>query len=223
MMRNVIEDRIENLSDGARVAIVLCSNAFRFGGNWGYLTPGKEFKGYLETLKEEKGNVKVHRVSNGALILADENFLAHNVNAVLPNAINGKFVDMAVKRRNEEQERFSKFLKNVVAGKSKYVKGASGKYALTLGIFSVNDTNQIRLNGKEFPAYKLNLHETLNYLDKLSKQGFKVSVHAVKEDGTAVYDTPFNLGSNSKGLQAVYRGLEISETDTGVFLKIAIQ
>lgn len=222
-MSKDIESRIENLSDGAKVAIVLCSNAFRFGGNWGYLTPGKDFKGYLESLKGEQPNVKAFKVSNGALVLVKENFLATNVNAVLPNAINGKFVDMAVKRRNEEKERFHKFLKNVVAGKSKYAKTGNGKYALTLGIFSVNDTNQIRLNGNEYPAYKINLLETLEFLHELVKAGNKVLVHAVKEDGTAIYDTPFNLGGNSKGLQAVYRGLEISETGTGVFLKISIQ
>lgn len=222
-MNKAIEERIENLSDGAKVAIVLCSNAFRFGGNWGYLTPGRDFKGYLESLKGEKGNVKAYQVSNGALVLVNENFLATNVNAVVPNAINGSFVDMAKKRRKEEQERFNKFLKNVVAGKSKYAKTGNGKYALTLGIFSINDTNQIRLNGNEFPAYKINLIETLEFLNQVAKAGHKVLVHAVKEDGTSVYETPFNLGGNTKGIQAVYRGLEISETGTGVFLKISIQ
>lgn len=222
-MRKIEEKITETLTDGAQVAIVLCANAFRFGGNWGYLTPGKEFKGYLETLKQEKGNVKVHKVSNGALVLAEEKFLAFNVNAVIPNAINGSFVDMAVKRRKEEQDRFVKFLQNVVAGKSKYAKSENGKYALTLGIFSVNETNAIKLNGNEFPAYKLNLNETLRFLDLLTKQGHAVAVHAVTEEGNSVYDTPFNLGSNSKGIQAVYRGLEISDTNTGVFLKIAIK
>lgn len=222
-MSKDIESRIENLSDGAKVAIVLCANAFRFGGNWGYLLPDKDFKGYMESLKGERPNIKAYQVSNGALVLVNENFLATNVNAVIPNAINGSFVDMAKKRRKDEQERFNKFLKNVISGKSKYAKTGSGKYALTLGIYSVNDTNAIRLNGTEYPAYKISLIETLEFLNQVAKAGHKVLVHAVKEDGTSVYDTPFNLGSNSKGIQAVYRGLEISETGTGVFLKISIQ
>lgn len=222
-MSKDIENRIENLSNGAKVAIVLCANAFRFGGNWGYVTPGKDFKGNLEALKGDRPNVKAYQVSNGALVLVNENFLATNVNAVLPNAINGSFVEKAKARRKDEQDRFNKFLKNVITGKSKYAKTGNGKYALTLGIFSVNDTNAIRLNGTEYPAYKINLIETLEFLNQVAKAGHKVLVHAVKEDGTSTYDTPFNLGSNSKGLQAVYRGLELSETGTGVFLKISIQ
>lgn len=224
-MSKNIEERIEKtLSDGAKVALVLCANAFRFGGNWGYLTQdSEELKGYLETLKTERQHVKAFRVSNGALVLVNENFLASNVNAVVPNAITGSFVEKAKQRRREEQERFNKFLKNVVSGKSKYTKNAKGNFALTLGIFSVNETNSIRLNGQEYPAYKITLIEALEFLNQLTKEGYKVYVHAVKEDGTSVYDTPFNLGSNSKGIQAVYRGLEISDTKTGVFLKIVIQ
>lgn len=222
-MSKELEKRIDKLSDGAKVAIVLCAKAFRFGGNWGYLNPGNEFSGYLESLKGEKANVKAFKVSNGAVVLVNEGFLATNVNAVVPNAINGSFVEMAKKRRQEELERFDKFLKSVVSGKSKYVKGAKGSYALTLGILSVNETNTIRLNGKEYPAYKVNVLECLEHLHRLEQQGYKVAVHAVKEDGSSVYDAPFNLGGNSKGLQAVYRGLEISDTQTGVFIKIAIK
>lgn len=214
---------IEALSDGGKLAIVLCANSFRFGGNWGFIRSNRpDFRAQLETLKEERPNVKAIPVSNGALILANENFLAHNVNMVVPNAINGSFVEMANKRRLEERQRFQKFIENVAKGKSQYVKAAGGYYELTIGVFSVNDTNMIRVNGKDYPAYKLTLIEALEYANQLTKTGRKVYARAVKEDGAEVFDLVFNLATNSKGQAALYRGLEIADSETGLFLTLRI-
>lgn len=220
-----VAQRVEavDLTDGAKLAIVLCASAFRFGGNWGFIPKSDTLKEQLETLTEERPNVKAHKVSNGALVLSEERFLAYNVNKVLPNAINMDFVAMAKKRRQEEKEAFLKFLTNVVNGKSKYTKGQSGKYDITLGIFSVNETNVIRINGKDYPAYKLTHIEVLQFLHQLSEsQGRKVLVRAVLDNGQPVYETPFKLGSNSKGIQAVFRGLELAESGTGAFLQVSI-
>lgn len=218
-----IEKKIEALSGGAQLAIVLCANSFRFGGNWGFIRKErKDFRDQLETLKQERPNVRAIPVTNGALILSNENFLAHNVNAVVPNAINGSFVDMANKRKADEKARFQKFIENIAKGKSSYVKSAKGYYELTLGIFSVNDTNHIRINGKDFPAYKLTLMEALDYANQLASTGKQVYARAVKEDGTEVFDKVFNLAGNSKGQQALYRGLEIADSETGLFLTLRL-
>lgn len=214
---------IEALSDGAKLAIVLSANSFRFGGNWAFIkSERKDFRSQLETLKPERPHIKAIPVSNGALILSSENYLAHTVNSVVPNAINGSFVDMANKRRADEKVRFQKFVESVAKGKSKHVKTAKGYRELTVGIFSVNDTNAIRINGTDYPAYKLTLIEALEYVNQLTSTGSKVYARAVKEDGSEVFDQIFNLATNSKGVQALYRGLEIAESETGVFLTLRI-
>lgn len=219
-----LTQNIDALTDGGKAAIVLCANSFRFGGNWGFIRREKhDFKEQLETLKEERKSIKAIPVSNGALVLADENFLAHNVNLAVPGAINGNFVDMANKRRREEQERFAKFIQNVAVGKSSHVKSKDGYYELTLGLFCVNDTNAIRLNGHEYPAYKLNMIEALDYAVKaLASSGKKLYAKAITDEGKQVSGLVVELAMNSKGVQALYRGLEIADSDTGVFLSLAI-
>jgi hypothetical protein len=214
---------IDALTPGGQTAIVLCAGAFRFGGNWGFIKRSKaDFNTMLDTLKQERPNVKAIAVANGALIMCDENFLAHNVNLAVPNAINGSFVEMSNKRRTDERQRFGKFIDNVAKGKSSHVKNAKGFRELTLGVFCVNDTNAIRLNGIDYPAYKLTLLEALDAADKLSALGNKVYARAIKKDGEEVFDLIFNLATNSEGLAALYRGLEIADSDTGLFLTLRI-
>lgn len=223
-LENMLTKNLDKLTDGAKLAIVLSADAFRFGGNWGFIKNSKpEFKGMIDLLKEEKGNVKVFPVSNGALVLCNEDFLAYNVNLAVPNAIGGAFVEKAKKRRDEEKAKYSKFVDNVLAGKNSHIKKKDGYYELVLGIFSVNDTNYIRLNGNDYPAYKLNLIEALGFIQYLSKAGNKVYAKAVTENGQEVYDVIEKLGSNSKGVAALYRGLEIANSNTGVFLTLRIK
>lgn len=216
-------ERLEAVSAGGQLAIVLCADAFRHGGNWGFIRRNKpNFREQLETLREERPNVEAIPVANGALILVKEDFLAYNVNKIIPNAIGKPFVERVKQRRLEEQERFVKFINSVIQGKSSYVKSKGGYYELVLGVYSINDTNLIRLNGVDYPAYKLTAIEALDYADKaLASVGRKAYVLAVKENGERVFDRPMNL-ANSKGIPAIYRGLEIADSDTGLFLTLRI-
>lgn len=214
----------DKLSDGAKLSLVICANAFRFGGNWGFIRADKpDFRYQLELLKQEHPNVKAKQLSNGALILANENFLAVSVNTAVPDAINGNFVQMATIRRQKERESFQKFLKGVAKGTSRFVKNASSNYyELVIGLFSVNDVNEIRIGGKEYPAFNLTLIEALEYAYQLTNVGFKVYAKAITADGKAVFDEVFNLATNSKGVDALYRGMEIADSDTGVFLTMRL-
>ena len=215
---------IEKLTAGGQLAIVLCANSFRFGGNWGFITRDKEdFAGQLETLKQERPNIKAFKVKNGALVLANENFLAHNVNLVVPDAIGGGFVAKAKQRRAEEKEKFQKFLDRVVTGKSKSAKYTKDFTEITFGIFSVNDTNQIRINGNEYNAYKLSVVEALEFAHQLKKVGKTAYAKGIAEDGKEFYAPVFDLASSSKGQKALYQALEIAESETGVFITLRIK
>lgn len=219
---------IESLSGGAQLAIVKVADAFRFGGNWGYImSTDREFAEKLKLLKSEHPNVKVLRLSNGALVLCNEEFLAYNVNKVVPNALGRPFVEMAKTRKADERKTFAKFLDNLAKGKSKHGQKGNGYNEVKIGIFSVNETNYIRLNAIDYPAYKLSLFEVAEEINKAShsmeQEGRGIFVRSVSESGQEVYDHVARLLGNSKGTSAVYRGLEISETDTGVFLTIRIK
>lgn len=219
-----IEQKIAKLSDGGKVAIVLCANAFRFGGNWGFLPQTRtEYKDYLTILQEEKPHVKVFRVKNGALVTSEENFLAYNVNAVVPNAINGKFVDMATKRRQEEKARFQKFMEKVFTGKASNVEKRPDYTHVTLGIYCINETNAIRINGKDYPAYKLSLKEVLEFLAFVQKKtGRDILVLSADANNQPQYVNLKQVVESNQGMNSIYRALELAESDTGVFLNFRI-
>lgn len=224
-IEQAISGRVDNLSEGAKLAIGMCTAAFHYGGAWGFLRSNKPmFREQIEAFREEHKNIRLYKVSNGALIHANEAFLANAVNALLPNAIGNGFAAKAVSRRQTETERFIKYISNTLEGKSPHVSVKNGFYELQLGVYSVNETHSIRLNGVEYPAYKLTLHEALNIVDGLSKErNLQSEVFAVTDSGDRVFAPIFDAMTNSKGVQAVYRGLTISETDTGVFVTIHIK
>ena len=219
-----VTKHIDDVSDGGKVAIVKCANAFRFGGTWGFIkATDPDFKSTIELLAEERPQVKVIKVSNGALILCSAEWLATNVNALAPNAIGDKFIERVTKRRAEEKEKFVKFVENIAKGKNAKVQKKNGYYELTLGVFCVNDTNAIRLNGIDYPAYKLTAIEALDYVSFLEKAGMQVFAKYIKEDSSVGFAPIRGLASNSGGVTALHKGLEIAESETGAFLTLRIK
>lgn len=219
---------INNLSDGGKTAIVLCAGSFRFGGNWGFLpktTPG--YESILETLKTEHKSVTIIAVSNGSLILCDKNYLAFNVNTVVPNAINGDFAAMAAQRNHDEKIRFYKFVKSIHEGKTKgdYIHTLKdGTKEITLGVYSMNDTNRISINGIDYPAYKLTLMEALDSLRQLKNAGHLVQAKAIHpKTGVAGFGDIEQLSLNSNGRIGLYLALEIADSKTGAFLTLRVK
>ena len=213
------------LSAAAKQAIVLCAEAFRFGGNWGFIRrDNRDSEGIIEALKTERQNFKVYPVANGYIVVAEKNFLANAVNSVVPNAINGGFVEKANQRADVEKQKFVKFLDSIANGKSNYVRQGNGYVELELGIYSVNDTNLIRLNGKDYPAYKLELMEALNYARYLVNKGKQVYVKAINPaDGSVTWGTIEQLAYSGQGVAAMYKAVEISDSNTGAFLTMRIK
>ncbi|MNL91280.1 hypothetical protein D3C81_10110 [compost metagenome] len=219
----LVEKRINSMSIGRQTSLILTAQSFRFGGNWGFIKfDDPEFAETLKYLKEEKASVSVVKLSNGVLVSCNKNFLAENVNIIIPNGIGASFQENAKRRAKNEQEAFLKFLKRVADGKDSHIVKKNGYYDLTLGIYSINDTNYIRINGNEYPAYKLTLLEALDFAMALVNAGKKVFAKAVKENGEVIYDNIFNLASNSKGKAALFKGLEIADSKTGIFLSLRL-
>lgn len=211
----------EKISDGSKLAVVLVANSFRFGGNWAYIKKtDSNYEGKLSLLKEEKGKVEARLLDNGFLILMDKNFLSEQINAVVPNGITQEFREEAKKVTETEVQKYSKFVDNVLEGKSKYLKDMGGYYDLVIGCYSVNETNVIKVNGQERPAYKLPIEIILKELMKKSKEkGKNIIVKVVNEEGQ---QGAVELANAPKVMKQIFRGLEISDSMTGVFLTIRI-
>lgn len=225
MSEEQMHENIEkNLSVGAREAIVLMANAFRFGCNWGFIKSSHpNYKDVLQAVKEEKGNVELFQVSNGAVVMARKSYLAQVVNKVIDGLIGPDFVRQSEERAKKESESALKFIRKVADGKSPYVQEKDGYQELQLGIFSTNQVNEIRLNGIAYPAFRLTTKEALGLLDHAKTLGVEVMVRGVQKDGSPVFGTPMQLGGNSAALEAAFRGLEISDTDTGVFMTVRLR
>lgn len=225
MNERELEQRVGVLSNGAKQAIVMCAESFRFGGNWGFLrNSNHEFKAIIEALREDKDSVKPYPVSNGVIVVCDKNFLANSVNSVVPGGIGRDFVENARKRSETERQKFIKFLRDLANGKNRFVKQGNGYGELVLGIYSTNDTNLIRLNNIDYPAYKLNLQETLEFLRSLGNDSKKVYIKAIDVDtGKTVWGTVEQLAYTSKGMASIYKALEIAESNTGVFLTLRVK
>lgn len=216
--------KIKELTPAQSTGIVVCANSFRFGGNWGFLhEESKDFEAFAQNLASERGSVRLSRIKNGGLIEIKESFLATTVNQIIPNAIDADFVKMSKERRASEKAKFDKFVKSVVEGKSRHIVKHNGYSEIVLGIFSINETNLIRVGGKDYPAYKLSLIEALEFARQLEGEGLEVYAKAVKPDGTELFDRVFNLASNTNGQRALYAGLEIADSETGIFLTLRIK
>lgn len=221
-VENRLTQNLDKLSNGSKMAIVMCANAFRFGANWGLLRKSNsEYKGILEALKEEKQNTRVTMVENGCIIECKEQFLANAVNTAVPNAIDGEFVNIAVKRKEDEKGKFRKFVKNAVDGKNKYVTQCNGYKEFVVGLYCVNDTNFIRINGKDIPSYKLTLAEALPALKMFLEAGMQVYIPVEVSEGNVKFMPIGECVPNA--IPQVFKAMEISDTDTGVFLTVRIK
>ncbi len=217
--RNPIEDRIDTvMTDGVKVMIVMCASAFRFGGNWAFLKKDdSEYEGKKELLLEEKSSIIGRPVSNGVVILMDKNYLTKNVNAVIPNGIDKKFIAKANTIRAEEIQKYDRFIKSVLDGKSKYLVNGHSYKELTMGTYCINDTNIIRLNGVDYPSYKLELDLMLRKLIEVNKKYRRQILIKVINRGMEGF-MPLETAINK--MEAIHSGLEISDTNTGVFVTL---
>lgn len=220
--KSPIEAKIDEvLSDGSKLAIVLVAHAFRFGGNWAFIRKDdNEFKGKLELLKDEKPHIDAKPLSNGALILMDRGFLTKNVNAVVPGGINKEFVDRANELKLDEQGKYTKFIESVLTGKSRFLENKNSYYELVMGTYCINDTNLIKVNGVDYPAYKLSLEEMLNELRRLNvKHRRQILIKVANESGFGFMP----LETAMKNPKAIHRGLEIADSNTGVFVTLRLK
>lgn len=218
-----VEEVRDSLTPGAQWALVYCAQAFRFGGNWGLMLNSKpDYASVLKALNEESKakNIYALQVKNGAVVFCRESFLASTVNSFVPNAINMKFAKMAKERKYLELTKFNSLIHDVISGKKRLPIAKSGGYCL--GLLCTNETNVIRLNGNDYPAYKITPEEAITCLQRVSQNtGVTISVACKNADNSCAYLDCRTL-RGIVALKAVYAAVEISNTDTGAFMQVKI-
>jgi hypothetical protein len=211
---------VESLSMSSRVAIVLCANAFKQGGNWGLLRQSnREFNNTFSILSEANQDIRLTRVYNGLIVECRDNFLADTINAIQPHAIDEDFGLMVARRKEEERHKLTKLLQSVVDDECKYERKTTYFGELIIGLYSMNITNFIRINGIDIPAYKLSLAEALPCLKLLEENGLPVFVCIGDGEGDRTFKALSQLMAE-RDIASMLQGLDISDTDTGVFFTI---
>lgn len=214
---------VQKLTEGEKTAIVLIEPSFKNGSNWILLPDNdRRTKGYIEDLLTVKKNLVASRVSNGYVVQVDKRFIVNSINSIAGNSLNHRFVDYAQKREKEAKDSFSRFLTRLKDGKVKQAKKIGNGLEITIAVYSLNEVETIRLRGVDYPAYRVTLMEALQAFHELSKEGYVPQVKAKHPNGDTVFDNVFSLASNTNGLKAINEALEISDTDTGVFVTLRL-
>lgn len=218
----LIAKNANKISYGGRVMFMTCVNSFTFGCNWGFLKSNTQsFRETFEALKEEKNNINFYRVQNGIMIECSESYLYNVLNTIFEGKCPINYRQLA-ERRKSEPEKFLKWLGRVRKDYERlpYVKRSKlgGGYEITCAICGVNDSHEIKVGGVSYPAFKLNLIEMLSMIGNAPEFG---NMHIGVDMTPAFSFVPISRVCGSKELQrAVYKTASISESNTGLFIKL---
>lgn len=189
--------RAQGLPESTQFAIMKTLSNIVNGACWGFANID-EVKEYYEDLCKDN-NVIARKVKGGCLVEVSPEYLISAVRAVDSSLINAHDIEEMKKGMADGYATLEKFLADKVKKEPRY-RGV-------IGIYCINNTPAIRHNGTQYPAFRVNLANTLRLLNEY---GFKLKI-----DGKVI--TPAQASSN---LTAVYGGLVLSPTQTGVFLEI---
>ena len=202
---------------GLNMAAVIASNSFYVGGNWGFvLRENPEFEkimGILQNSMRQGAPIKMFSVSNGVVVFVAPAQLQNIISQV--EAVTPDIVQKQQTRVQAETNEFQNYLRNVLRGTCRATQQSATYDEYTFAIYSCNNLHKIRLNGIEYHAFSLTVLEALKQVNMLVKYA---EIYISVGNG---FDNLNEVVSMNK-LDAVYNGLEISTTMTGVFLTIRI-
>lgn len=224
-LENQVQENIDKLSETERYMIMEIAPQVRFAGTWGFLVDDEEnFELKEELIKEETENVEVQRVANGYIFTAKPTFLVDTLNTLVPDALSFEFSEKANERKQTEKDMFAKFMISIINGKeSKFVKtDKKGQKYINVGLYCTNNVNLIRLNGREYKAFKLTLLEAmLSLKEKDSSILDNLKVIVQDTDGLYIRKLKYTL-STKEDRDKVFNAMHIAETKTGAFITFYI-
>lgn len=144
-------DRMEREPDDVQHSVVRYAENLMNGCNWAFIS-SKSPTFALETKVFEKSSlVTVYRIKNGVLITTPMETIFSILTRVSPELYDAKAKEEALKFRTKSVENFVSFLR-------------SGVKQAKIGIFNLNDSPNITINGKVYKAFNMDLANVAMFL-----------------------------------------------------------
>lgn len=144
-------DRMEREPDDVQHSVVRYAENLMNGCNWAFIS-SKSPTFALETKAFEKSSlVTVYQIKNGVLITTPMETIFSILTRVSPELYDAKAKEEALKFRTKSVENFVSFLR-------------SGVKEAKIGIFNLNDSPNITINGKVYKAFNMDLANVAMFL-----------------------------------------------------------
>lgn len=144
-------DRMEREPDDVQHSVVRYAENLMNGCNWAFI-PSKSPTFTSETEAFEKSSlVTVYRIKNGVLITTPMETIFSILTRVSPELYDAKAKEKALKFRTKSVKNFLSFLR-------------SGVKQAKIGIFNLNDSPNITINGKVYKAFNMDLANVAMFL-----------------------------------------------------------
>ena len=230
-LESMVARNAPKLSVGENTMFALCADSLAFGCNWGFLkSSANNFKATLNVLRDvnKKGLLHFERVSNGVLLVASEEHLLHILNVLCDGKCPRSYMEL-VSRRKSEPEVFNAWLTKLQKDyrKLKYVQTTPSGYVVSLAVYGVNDTHEIREDGTAYPSFKVTLSEFLGVMaSKPDFQRMQILIGENMEDNKVQkrFVAVSALQSMGDGVaeKSILMASKISNANTGVLIKIRV-
>lgn len=194
--------RAKQMSEGVQFAIVKVLPNIGNGAFWGFTTV-KEAQSKWKAITEAAPNIIARKLGDNCLIEVAPQYLLSSVQIIDPQAVTQEDLNDIMKAKAEAHVAFERFL----ISRGKEVAKTGKLFRGTIGIYCTNDVTSIASKGVNYPAFRLNMADVLNYL---SNYGYKIEVggQMVAPQQAA------NAGS------ALWDSCILSPTKTGIFITI---
>lgn len=227
-----VEKNKDKVTPTARKLVVVCADAAMLGCNWGLLPEGDaDYLFDTKPTEAEEHFIKCRKVDNGYVVEVEREYLKAIINTFVPGSLGFEYDSATACRYSDERLKFDRFLNRVFSGKDRHLYETDSYYVACIGLYSVNEVQQVQVDGVEYPAYRLNIEEFLERLHykalsegRLDDIGIKVK----KADGSKAFVKLGNMYKNASDknndvLQAIIAGLTISDTNRSVFIELKIR
>lgn len=184
--------RMKREPDDVQHSVVRYAENIMNGCNWAFIsskspTFSKEVKSF-----EKSKVVKVYKINGGVLITTPMETVLSILSRVSPELYSPKTVEAALAFRRKSTENFVKFLR-------------SGVKNAKVGIFNLNDSPNITINGKVYKAFNIDLAMAAMFLRdagySLVIQGRKIPAqNALIEERYPVFLQQLELAPSGNGL-----------------------
>ena len=189
--------KAKQLPPSTQYAIVTVMPNIMNGAFWGFDSI-KNVQQHFQALSEDQ-NIVARKLANDCLLEVQPSYLLSVVQMIDSQAITQNDIENIKRKQSEAHLDFEKFL--IRSGKK------NGGFSGRIGIYCTNDTSVIKSKGVSYPAFRLNIAETLGYL---GQYGYGVQVG----NSIMTAQDAYNSG------QAIWDSMELSPTKTGIFVNI---